>query len=113
MSPAAQREHNEQMTKQSEAVVMQAWDDLLIPEFSGAESTNELCQYIEELKDVIRELGKAVNLQEATSQSLAQANVRQTKIVAKLRSEMNDLRIKLMNKELETRPKPSEEPDES
>lgn len=100
VSPLEQREHDEQMSKQAVAPIMKAWDDLVIP----APTTDSMEDYIDELKDVVRDLARQVNTQEGIAQTLAEANVRQTKLVSQLRTEITRLKLERMTKELASCP---------
>lgn len=88
------------MADTTAAVVMQAWDDLVIPEMPDGPDEEVFPRYITTLKEALRDTAAEANKNEAMSQNLAAANVRQTEIISKLRAEIARLKIALMQKTL-------------
>lgn len=72
-------------------VVMRAWDESVIPSRQALSAE----AYIVKLTDTIRTVALECNRQEGVSQSLADANVRQTKIISKLRDDIYTLKVQL------------------
>lgn len=100
-----QQEHDKQVTQQVAARIVQAWDDLVVPPeptyiVNNGLGEAEVAEYVELLKNTIRDLARQANAQEGIAQTLAEANVRQTKLVTQLRMEINRLKLERMNQEL-------------
>lgn len=84
--------------EQRMAAITNMWDSTVVPEepegLAGDLSVEHLA-YIEKLQSTIVELAASANRFEGAAQSLAQALVRQTKIIAKLRTDALNLKLKL------------------
>lgn len=77
---------------------MKAWDELIVPSEPenwepGSDKTT--WDYVGLLQQTIRDLAKTANEHESVSQNLAEANVRQSHIISKLRAEITGLRVKV------------------
>lgn len=75
------------------AVINAAYDELAVPDQHEGETD---LQYILVLRQTIRDLSRRANEFEALAQTLAEANVRQTKIIEKLRADIVRLKMKLV-----------------
>lgn len=78
------------------AAITTMWDSLVVPERKPDEPV-EL--YVVRLRDTIKEVAAQSNRFEGAAQSLAEANVRQSKIIAKLRGELTRIRCTLLSVE--------------
>lgn len=95
-----QQEHDKQVTQQVAAKIVQAWDDLVVPPEPinwepGSDKTT--WDYVGLLQETIRDLARQVNSQEGIAQTLAEANVRQTKLISQLRKDIYNLKLASMN----------------
>lgn len=71
------------------------WDSLIIPPMSDGPDDEVYPRYVQTLKDIITDLAKTSNQFEGAAQALAEANVRQTKIITKLRADVVRLKLKM------------------
>lgn len=75
-------------------VITAAWDEMVIPPMPDGPDEEVYPRYIQTLKDALKDLAQRSNMMEGAAQSLAEANVRQTKIIAKLRNDLHKYQLK-------------------
>lgn len=85
--------------------VTRTWDTMFIPsppkldpglDSQTVASYKAWTKYSNEMYDLVISISERSNQQEAVAQKLAEANVRQTKIIQELREELFDLKVKTL-----------------
>lgn len=86
----------EAVSRQRMKAITDMWDSLAIPQRKQGEQDWD---YIQRLIEAGGELAQKVNQFEGAAQSLAEANVRQTNIIAKLRADLVRVKTKWLEAE--------------